>query len=329
MTFHTAFAMAEMSQVGEARRAAIRMAEGLNLPPAKSGAVGIVVTELATNVVRYAIGGQLLIRASEPSGLEVLALDRGPGFDVTRCMQDGYSTGGTPGNGLGAVRRMSDEFDVYSNKDFGTAVFARIGPTPTTGSRRLPFEWGAVSLAMPGESVCGDACDVFISDSELRIIVADGLGHGPEASRAAQTAIEQFKRHRSTSPKMLIEEAHRAMSATRGAAIAAGHLSLSSEMLTYAGIGNISGSLVTHGESRGLMSHNGTVGANMRSVQQLDYAWLAGWMLVMHSDGIQTRWDLSKYPGIFSCHVAILAGVLARDFNRGRDDATVVVVRRL
>ena len=330
MTFHTAFAISDISQVGQARRAALRMAEELGLTEQQRGAVAIVVTELATNLVRYAKSGQLLVGASGHGVIDILAIDKGPGLDVGRCMQDGFSSGGTAGNGLGAVRRMSDEFDIYSATESGTAIFARVGaPAAAITSRGPPFLWGAVSIPAPGEAVCGDAWDLIVTEADLRIMVADGLGHGPEASRASKTAIEVFQKRASSDPKAFIEQAHTAMTATRGAAIAAGQFSRQADRFVYAGIGNISGSLLSHADSRGLMSHNGTVGGQMRSVQQMEYNWSAGWLLVMHSDGIQTRWDLNKYPGLFTRHPAIFAAVLARDFNRGRDDATVVAVRRL
>lgn len=328
MTFHTAIAIADQTQVGQARRAAHSLADAIGLSESKRGSVGIVVTELATNLLRYAKAGQLLL-GTGPTGLDILAVDKGPGLNVIQCMQDGFSTGGTPGNGLGAVRRMSDEFDIYSTSEHGTAVFTRIGSeTPLAAGRLQPFQWGAVSIPAPGETVCGDGWRLSVSDAEVRVMVADGLGHGPEAAVAAQAAIDTFQQAPAGGPKRFIEQAHRAMTATRGAALAAGHYSLPQKRLCYAGVGNISATLLSHQDSRGLMSHNGIVGGQMRTVHELDYDWASGWLLIMHSDGIQSRWDLGKYPGLFARHPAILAAVLARDFNRGRDDATVVVVRR-
>lgn len=329
MTTDTAIAITDQSQVGQARRAAIGMADQLDLTEHQRGAVGIVATELATNLVRYAQAALLLI-SSRFGCVDVVAIDRGPGMDVGRCMQDGFSTGGTPGNGLGAVRRMSNEFDVYSPKEGGTIVFARIGQLAVAGpGQHAAFQWGAVAIAAPGETVCGDAWDLSVSETDLRVMVADGLGHGPEASRAAETATQLFQRRESGDPKRFIEQAHTAMTSTRGAALAAGQFSLATGRFLYAGVGNIAGSLVSPEGSRGLVSHNGTVGGHMRSVQQLEYDWSAGSFLVMHSDGIQSRWDLGNYPGLLVRHPAIIAGVLARDFNRGRDDATVVAIRRV
>jgi hypothetical protein len=76
-----------------------------------------------------------------------------------------------------------------------------------------------------------------------------------------------------------------------------------------------------------MVSHNGTVGAEMRKVQEFVYRWPKGAPVVFHSDGITTHWDLQAYPGLASRQSALIAGVIFRDFQRGRDDATVVVLR--
>jgi hypothetical protein len=78
---------------------------------------------------------------------------------------------------------------------------------------------------------------------------------------------------------------------------------------------------------RGLVSHNGTIGVEVRRLQQFDYESPAEALLVMHSDGLQSRWSLEAYPGIMHRHPALIAGVLYRDYSRQRDDLTVCVVR--
>lgn len=328
MAFHTAIKVSDASQIGEARRTALRVSQTLGLSETQAGAAAIIATELATNLSRYATAGQVLIGASADNRLDILSVDSGPGLDAQRCMQDGFSSGGTPGNGLGAVRRLSEEFDIYSTEQ-GTVVFSRLDkPSRSPLYARRHFEIGALSVPAPGESVCGDSWYIDLDDSQLRVLVADGLGHGPDAAAAADAATDLFKRSNQLGPKDFILQAHDALSGTRGAALASASLSLASTQLRYAGIGNIGGTLLFTGESRGLMSHNGTVGARMRTVQEIECEWPRGWLLALYSDGIQNRWDLRKYPGLQSHHPAVIAGVLVRDFTRGRDDLTVVILRR-
>jgi hypothetical protein len=75
-----------------------------------------------------------------------------------------------------------------------------------------------------------------------------------------------------------------------------------------------------------MVSHNGTLGMSQRRMQQFEYRMDPGSLLVMHSDGVSTRWDLRHRADLINCHPAIIAGVLYRDFSRERDDVTVVVI---
>lgn len=331
MPSHRVIPVADPSQVGDARRWAVRLAEQTALSETARGRVGIVATELATNLLRHGGGGEIFVARSatgQPAFLEVLAVDQGPGMaDVTRCLTDGYSTGGTPGNGLGAVRRLSAEFDLFSQPGLGTVVFSRVAEPPR--ARATPaFQWGGVSVPCPGEEVCGDAWHANLTDDGVEVVVADGLGHGPNAAEAANAAVRTFDATRGRGPEAILKEAHGALSSTRGAAVAVASVQRASRRLKYAGIGNIAGYLISAGSSRGLMSHNGIVGAAVRRVQSLDYEWPGDpAMLVMHSDGIRSRWSLDGYHGLAARHPSVIAALVCRDFRRGKDDATVVVLR--
>ena len=96
--------------------------------------------------------------------------------------------------------------------------------------------------------------------------------------------------------------------------------------LGFAGIGNIGASLVSATQVRGLASLPGIVGGQYRKAQVFDYAHANGKLLIMYSDGLQSRWNLENYPGLVHRHPAVIAAVLHRDFCRGRDDVTVLVI---
>ena len=78
-----------------------------------------------------------------------------------------------------------------------------------------------------------------------------------------------------------------------------------------------------------MVSYNGTVGHEVRKIREFTYLWPKGGLLVMHSDGLGTQWRLDRYPGLIARHPSLIAGVLYRDFNRGRDDVTVLVASSL
>src|SRR5690606_20385529 len=94
--------------------------------------VALAATELATNLVRHAIDGELLIAVCSEQGqrgVELISLDGGPGMrDPGACFRDGYSTTGGAGTGLGAAQRLSDLLDLYSQPGEGTVIVARLVP---------------------------------------------------------------------------------------------------------------------------------------------------------------------------------------------------------
>ena len=328
MTAEARVRVTHESQVGEARRVAARIAAQAGLPSVRAAAVALLATELAANLVKHAHDGELLVQSSGLGGspaVEMLAIDQGPGIpDVDRCLADGYSTSGTLGAGLGGIRRMSDAFDVYSRPDWGTVVHARVGERPADDR----FQWGCVSVPSPHELVCGDAWSIQVRGASYSVMVADGLGHGPLAAEAAGAAEKIFAANEFSEPRRFLEEAHRALLSTRGAAISVAHGSTTDRRLSFAGVGNVAGAIVGPEDHRYLVAHNGTIGASLPRVQTFDYDWPDRALLVLHSDGLKSRWSLSDYPGLHGRHPAVIAGVLYKDFRRGNDDVTVMVGRR-
>jgi anti-sigma regulatory factor (Ser/Thr protein kinase) len=312
----------ESSAIGEARRDAQRLAVKLGLDETQAGRAGVIVSELATNVFRHAGCGELLLQSipgAQRSGIEFIAIDRGPGMDnPADCLRDGFSTGGTAGTGLGAVKRLSTEFDVYSVRGRGTVVMARIGPSDMG-------RFGAVCIPIEGESDCGDTWRLARQGESTALLLLDGLGHGTPAAQAAQRGAQVFQEAPFDEPAALIERIHHRLNGTRGAAGACAHV-VGSSPLSYAGIGNIAGHLVGTESTRGLVSHSGTLGFQTRRVQQFSYPSLGPAFLIMHSDGLSARWDLADHAGLSQHHPAVMAAVLYRDHARGRDDATIVVV---
>jgi len=326
------FLISEASAASEARREASSLAQELGFNETARGAVAIVVTELATNLTKHAVNGEILFRGIERdgvSGLEVLSLDRGPGMaNVTECIRDGYSTSGSPGTGLGAVSRLSDEFDIHSIRGKGTALFARLwSRKPPRQVRRRPIEFGAVCLPKSGETECGDAWHVEWRNGHCLILVADGLGHGPDAAKASMEAVKVVKSHSHLNPGALIELAHGALRATRGTAMAVAQFGTESQ-LNYAGIGNVTGLLRSPSDDRHMVSLSGIVGHELRKVQEFKYPWSADSLLIMYTDGLATHWNLDQYPGLQNRHPCLIAGTLYRDFARGRDDVAVLVGRQ-
>ena len=221
------------------------------------------------------------------------------------------------------MRRMATVFDIYSLPGQGTALTMLLCASGETCAARTI---GVVCLPLPSEQVPGDCWGIATAPTEATLMVADGLGHGVNAAQASELAVSLLAREQLHRPAILIDDAHAMLRATRGAAVAVAHIDSLSEQLTYAGIGNIAAHVIGAGDKRQLVSHNGIVGSNMRKVQEFTCPWQEGALLIMHSDGLTSRWDLDAYPGLAARHPSLIAAILYRDHCRGRDDVTVVVL---
>jgi anti-sigma regulatory factor (Ser/Thr protein kinase) len=327
-----AVAVEDQSQVGEARRVAMRVAADAGFDEHGRSDVGIVATEAATNVVRHAGRGEVLISEIQSragrTGIELVCVDRGPGMsDVDACMRDGYSSGGTMGGGFGAMRRLADGFSIYSAPGVGTALVCRFWEAGNGSATAGDVTWAGVAVPVRGESECGDAWTVVHLPTGTALLVADGLGHGASAANAASEAVRIFRAQTSLQPEHVLGLLHAGLRSTRGAAAAVALIDGRRHELRYAGVGNISAVIVTGDGSRNLVSHNGTLGLQMRKTQEFIYPWSTGALLVAHSDGLATHWKLDQYPGLYRQDPAIIAGILYRDHARPRDDVSVVVCR--
>ncbi|SDC51308.1 ATP-binding protein [Paraburkholderia lycopersici] len=356
---HRAFEIGDASGVAYARRAAADAARIAALNETDAGRLAIVLTEAATNILKHAGHGELLVRPLA-GAVELLALDRGPGMtDVSAALTDGHSTAGTPGTGLGAIRRLSNQFAIYSQPGAGSVLRALVRKSGVNAPRAAldSPEIGAVCVPYPGEDVCGDGWLALADPGGFTFALADGLGHGAEAHVAAVAALDVLRGRTGLAPAALMELTHAALRPTRGAALALARLDLARGTLAFCGTGNVSAVAYGMGRpadsrARGLpslrpgsqpaghaarpasahegcqlVSRNGIVGHTMRGTQEVELAWSENAVLVLHSDGIGTRWDLAAWPGLANQPAAVIAAVLYRDFTRRRDDATVVVVR--
>ena len=317
--------MSDRSSAGEARRTAVAAAQNLGFSPDRQNDIGIAATEVANNILLHAGSGEFVVcpfQQGSAAWLDLLALDAGKGIeDVSRAFEDGYSTAGTAGQGLGAVKRLSDSCTVYSVAQKGTAFLSRFQRDDAAPKR----SYGAVSLAMKGETVCGDAFLVLPGATRSLYMVVDGLGHGAHANEAAEVAVATVGACLTETAIEIVSRTHDALKKTRGAAMSVAIVDHDKKVVTYAGIGNISGMLTTGSTSRNMISQNGTLGAILPRVQEFVYPYQERTSLIMFSDGLNSKCNLTAHPGLAGRWPELIAGVLYRDFSRHRDDATVLV----
>jgi anti-sigma regulatory factor (Ser/Thr protein kinase) len=295
---------------------------------AKTADIDIVVSELCSNLVKHAKEGEVLVRVSEES-MELIAIDSGPGMDVSKMSEDGMSTTNTLGQGLGAIRRLSDFCDIYSIVGWGTIVICRFYKTEQPHYKKpVAVDVRCLVVAKPGETACGDGVSVIYKGKLIKILIGDGLGHGPEAQAAVTAAERAFVTSEEESPVELLRAIHPAVKRTRGLVATVAIFDMANKAWNICGIGNIYTWLGNQQGSKGVMSYNGIVGVNIPgSLNTHVVIPEHGHVLVMCSDGIKPKWDLQKYPLILRHDLTVLAAALYKDFARRTDDMSILIAR--
>lgn len=336
----------QASDAGSARRAATDLAERLGVGEHRRAELALVATELATNLLKHAVQGTLLVRAlrsERGTGVCLVAVDAGPGVsDLAAAAVDGASSTGTLGLGLGAIARLSTSCAVHSVPGRGTVVVVEVwgGPAASFGAAagraedRPGGRADGLTRPMTGEEVCGDAVAVrHLADGEL-LLAVDGLGHGPQAARAAVEAVRLFHASSAEAPVDVLSELHAGLRGTRGAAAAVARVQRGQRRVLFAGLGNVAGWVVGPagddgpghgGHRRSMLSQPGIVGHHSRALREFVHDLPDDAAVVMHSDGLRTQWSLEDYPGVLRHGPLVLAATLMRDAGVRRDDASVLV----
>lgn len=297
------------------------------------GKLQIVVAELVSNLLKFGERNRELLWKivwyKGERGIEIIGLDKGPGIgSVSQALEDGFSTSGTAGEGLGAIQRQSDFFELYSQPGQGTVVLSRFFVNEKFDEKGEPMNFAALSVAKLNEEYCGDGYYIEYEPEKqvFNILLLDGLGHGEGAHEAAQAAIEAYKVLPNDSQSLLLKGIHQQIKKTRGAVAMALKYDYTTEILSYCGVGNINGRTLSYQTVKNFFSYNGIVGHVMSSrVQDQEMKWERGSLLVLYSDGIISRWDTSKYYQIQKYDPTILAACLYRDYSRGNDDITLII----
>lgn len=324
------------ADIGHVRRHVEQVATTIGFDAQEIAALAIVAVELASNLVKHrTVNGSIWVSpvtARGRTGIQLVSRDHGPGIDnISLALSDHYSTAGTGGTGLGAIRRQMDEFEIHSSApgcvdDGGCGVVITARKWPAR-SRPPRFEYSACSRPLGGESVNGDAWLVHEDHLGLFVAVVDGLGHGSAAASAAARAIGFLRGNSSRGLDQIMDELHTAMRGCRGAAISIIRIRLPERRLLHIGVGNVEARLYPH-NGAAFVSRPGIVGVGAtprRRVRQQE--WPADALLVVASDGLSTRWDLRDQPELVAGDVKVIANHLMRNFGKPTDDATVVVAR--
>ncbi|MDF2457428.1 MAG: anti-sigma regulatory factor (Ser/Thr protein kinase) [Cytophagaceae bacterium] len=297
----------------------------------KTAEIDIIVSELTSNIIKHAIKGELLYKFQKTetgATFEVICIDHGPGIkDVPLAMQDGVSTTNTLGQGLGASERLSTLFQLYSQPGWGTIAYSKVSTTPFAEADRRVIS-RALLVCKPGETLCGDGCGMRSDTERSYVFLGDGLGHGEHAHDASKKGVEYFLHTKEKDPVEIIRSMHVELKKTRGLVGTIAVLNHSSKQWQLFGIGNISTRINQGMSVKNYTPYNGIVGMNMPNTTNYSEIELEKYQyLIMCSDGIKTKWDMSKYPYILKHDPIILAAAIYKDHARRTDDMSVLVVK--
>jgi anti-sigma regulatory factor (Ser/Thr protein kinase) len=314
----------ESSAAGGARYAALTMAERLAFPPDRAERLALAVTEAASNLYKHAREGALLLRVCRSegtAGIELVTIDAGPGIaDLDAALRDGSSTAGTLGIGLGAIRRLADFCDVYSVLGRGTTLVARFLERPAQAAPH----WAGLIRPIAGEIECGDGYAAYRAGEAAIGVLCDGLGHGPLAAAASRQAIAAVREAPEGEPAVLLERIHKRLGRTRGGAVSI--VRIDGQSVSFAGLGNVAGWIVTGDTRQGMVAVPGIAGHQARKFRQYQYEIGPGAAVILHSDGLSSRWNIRDLPGLARRDPLLIAGALLSEAGVHRDDAGVLVL---
>lgn len=298
--------------------------------------MGLVCQEMASNQVKYAGGSGLVqiweLRTPRPA-LDLFAMDFGPGIaNLPAALDDGYTTAGTMGKGLGAIRRLADASDFYTIAQgagdnapwHGLAVWARF--YVARGPELDDFEIGRYLRAYGDGPYNGDCLGIEAHRGRLRWLHMDGLGHGAEAAAAVSDPCQAGPGEAALASRVAELSDH--LAGTRGAVGLIGEVDAASHVLHMAGVGDMAGYVIARGERRNISFSPGVLGHAHRHCDEARAEFPPQALALTCSDGIRRSWTLGSFPSLWRLHPQMIALLLGQTLGRTNDDKSLFTIRR-
>jgi anti-sigma regulatory factor (Ser/Thr protein kinase) len=295
----------------------------------------LVCNEMVTNQNKFAEGKGLvqIWEASDPvPALDLFAFDYGKGIlNVQNAVRDGYTTAGTMGKGLGAIRRLSDQSEIYSlpveqagDSDWhGTAVWSRFYRHDS--DPEYLHDLGVYTRAYQDSTFNGDLIQIRTGESKTRWLHLDGLGHGREAAEVAE-GIGYFL-DGETPVDALMQRLSVRLQGTRGAVAMIAEVDHTSRHMTVCGVGDMVAYLISCGEKKAISFSPGVLGHAHRSLETFRFPFPDQALLITASDGLRRSMTLRTFPDLWRLHPQIIALVLGQVLGRHNDDRSVFTLR--
>ncbi|WP_121810295.1 ATP-binding protein [Mucilaginibacter kameinonensis] len=329
---HISFAADDRSYFSLIKKEIHRLATEAGINANRINELDLIVAEMTSNLYKYSDDGEILMGTFANGGspyVELISIDNGPGMaNPARMMVDGVSTTKTLGHGLGSMKRLSDIFELYSQPGWGTIVLSRVYSDPEKVKVSDEVIMRSIVVSKPGEKTSGDGFVYKKNDKYLKMMLADGLGHGPEANKAINEAAAAFKVFPDYSPTETLRFIHGNIKKTRGAVINIVGYNFGEKKWSSAGIGNIAARMFGPVNFKNHMSYNGIVGHNIpNTMNDQQYPADEFNQVMLCSDGIKTRIDMAKYPLMYKYDLSVLAAAIYKDHARKNDDMSVIIAK--
>jgi anti-sigma regulatory factor (Ser/Thr protein kinase) len=295
----------------------------------------LVCNEMVTNQNKFAEGNGLVQvwETGDPvPALDLFAIDYGKGIlNVANAVQDGYTTAGTMGKGLGAIRRLSDQSEIYSlpvehagDSDWhGTALWSRFYRDES--DPEYFHDLGVYTRAYHDSSFNGDQIQVRTGATRTRWLHMDGLGHGREAAEVVE-GIGHFLDDE-TPVDGLMQRLSTRLKGTRGAVAMISEVDTVSRTMTICGVGDMVAYLIASGEKKAISFSPGVLGHAHRSLETFRFPFPDQALLITASDGLRRSMTLRTFPDLWRLHPQLIALVLGQVMGRHNDDRSVFTIR--
>ena len=321
--------------------------------------IATMVSELASNIIKYAKSGYIELCSYELPGkveIEILAIDKGPGIaNLQQAMQEHFSSGGTLGLGLPGIKRIADEFEIQPNFGQGLRILARkyikvdaskqiLSLTTVSCSSKLEkqaafrvaalikapshnnFEIGMRIRAYPGQNVCGDqVLSLPLVDGHLLAIV-DATGHGPDAHKMAVMLITAIRKIASGDLSDMMKTLYELSRGSIGAAVGLAIFDPNKRTVRYAGIGNTSLIVYNDKKWRGV-SRDGMVGQRLPTFTEQLTTFNPGDMAIMFTDGLSESLTNEEAMKLRLQNAHVIASRLVDVLGKVHDDASCIALK--
>ena len=313
------------------------LARRLGFPPARIQVMETVLAEMLSNQAKYAAGtGQIQVWEQRDIGgraiIDLFALDFGPGIpDLAQAREDGRSSGGTLGKGLGAIERLADSCGIYSlavgqGRWQGVAVWARFVRDGVMTA--LPAAHGLYLRALNDDRYCGDGLWLQQSGDTLAWLHMDGLGHGREAAEAVHGRERLLERLPGHDCATVLADLDAGLRRSRGAVALLGRMSLPQGRVELCGVGDMLAWRVRPHARQALHFSAGVLGREHRRIETQGFELEPDERYLSCSDGIRGRWQPGDYPGLWRQHPQLIAYLLGALEGRSNDDRSLLVIGR-